>query len=364
MVPFDVSDVVRKVDVLMKLNYYKESLRFKSPAGTSRGILMDKPSWIFYLLDDPSVRGECSIIPGLSPDYPSEEEYEQKIKWVCESFNQLIETENQQHILSFFCNELRSFPSILFGIETVVFNFNLTKGQDPFKSDFSIGDKGILINGLIWMGTEDFMISQLKEKVQAGFAVLKLKIGAIEWSKELRILKLIRSQYGNQFQVRVDANGAFDKSQVREVLKSLKELDIHSIEQPVEKGNQNLMRELCQEEILPIALDEELIGIHNFDEKRCLLQRIKPQYIILKPSLHGGIIGCNEWIELSNSMGIGWWITSALESNIGLEMIARFAASFDLLLAQGLGTGGLFLNNFKSDLVIKEGYLFLNNEKK
>lgn len=347
----------------MKLRYYKETLRFKSPAGTSRGVLLDKPSWIFYFMDDPAVRGECSIIPGLSPDYPSEEEYEQKIKWVCKSFNQLIDTENQQHILSFFCNELRFFPSILFGIETVLFNYNLTKGQDPFISAFSEGSKGILINGLIWMGTEDYMLAQLKEKVEVGYTVLKLKIGAM-WGIELDILKSIRSQYGDQVEIRVDANGAFDQGQVRDVLKSLKELHIHSIEQPIEKGNEPLMKALCEEEILPIALDEELIGVHDFDAKRRLLQNIKPQYIILKPSIHGGVIGCNEWVELAEAMDIGWWITSALESNIGLEMIARFAASFDLVLAQGLGTGGLFHNNFQSELVIKKGHLFLSNEKR
>ena len=348
----------------MKLHYYKESFRFKTPAGTSRGVLLDKPSWIFYLMDEPAVRGECSIIPGLSPDYRSEKEYEQKIKWVCESFNQLIDTENQQHILSFFCNELRSFPSILFGVETVLFNFNLTKGQDPFKSPFSEGSKGILINGLVWMGTEDYMLAQLKDKVNVGYTVLKLKIGAIDWDKELKILSSIRSQYGGQFEVRVDANGAFNEGRVREVLTSLKELNIHSIEQPIEKGNEELMRVLCEEEILPIALDEELIGIYGFDEKRHLLQNIKPQYIILKPSLHGGVYGCVEWIDLASSMGIEWWMTSALESNIGLEMIARFSASFDLTLAQGLGTGGLFHNNYESGLVIENGHLFLRNEKK
>ncbi len=348
----------------MKLNYFKESLRFKFPAGTSRGVLLNKPSWVLHLEDEPSVRGECSIIPGLSPDYQSEEEYDQKIKWVCETFNKLIKSENQQRVLSFFCQELKFFPSILFGIETIIFNFNLFKGEDPFKSAFSQGNKGILINGLIWMGTEEYMLSQLKEKVQDGYSVLKLKIGAIDWDKEIGLLKSIRSQYGDEFQVRVDANGAFDESQIREVLKSLRDLNIHSIEQPIEKGNKELMRMLCAEEILPIALDEELIGVHGFDEKRQLLQNIMPQYIILKPSLHGGIYGCYEWIELAGSLGIKWWMTSALESNIGLEMIARFAASFDLTLAQGIGTGGLFHNNFKSHLVIQGGHLFLIDEKK
>jgi O-succinylbenzoate synthase len=348
----------------MKLNYFKESLMFKFPAGTSRGVLLNKPSWVFHLEDEPTVRGECSIIPGLSPDYQSEEEYEQKIRWVCETFNKLIKSENQQRILSFFCEELKSFPSILFGIETLIFNFNLDKGENPFKSPFSEGSEGILINGLVWMGSEDYILKQLKEKVKIGYTVLKLKIGAMDWGVELDILKSIRSQYGDQVEIRVDANGAFDQGRVRDVLKSLKELQIHSIEQPIEKGNVPLMKALCEEEILPIALDEELIGVHDLDVKRRLLQDIGPQYIILKPSLHGGIIGCNEWVELAEAMDIGWWITSALESNIGLEMIARFAASFDLVLAQGLGTGGLFHNNFQSELVIKEGHLFLSNEKK
>ena len=348
----------------MKLDYFKESLRFKFPAGTSRGVLLNKPSWVLYLPSNPTVRGECSVIPGLSPDYHSEEEYVQKIKWVCEIFNRLINSENQQLVLSFFCNELKSFPSILFGIETLVFNLNKTNGRDSLKSHFSEGRKGILINGLIWMGTEEYMLSQLKQKIQEGYSVLKMKIGAIEWLKELDVLKFIRSHYGDQFQVRVDANGAFDEIQAREVMKSLRELNIHSIEQPLQKGNEELMRILCSEDILPIALDEELIGVNNFEKKERLLRIINPHYIILKPSLHGGIYGCNEWIRIANSLGIGWWITSALESNIGLEMIARFAASYDLKLAQGLGTGGLFQNNFESNLVIDKGYLYLNNEKK
>ena len=347
----------------MKLNYFKESLKFIESAGTSRGVLLDKPSWIFYIDEDPLIRGECSIIPGLSPDYINDEQYEGKLRSVCEIFNTLILKEDQNVVLSFLCVELKEFPSILFGLETTIYNWNLKGNVDAFKSGFSKGDQGILINGLIWMGTVDNMLDQLEQKVGDGYQIIKLKIGAIEFNKEFNILKAIRNQYGQDIEIRVDANGAFEAHQIRAVLSKLKEQKVHSIEQPIQKGNWKLMKELCMEQMIPIALDEELIGVTGFEAKKKLLDLIRPQYIILKPSLHGGIHGCNEWINLAQKMQIGWWLTSALESNIGLEMIARFAASFDLKIAQGLGTGGLFQNNFESNLFIDKGYLFLRDEK-
>jgi o-succinylbenzoate synthase len=348
----------------MKLNFFKESLQFKNPAGTSRGVLTEKSSWIFYLEEHPNIRGECSIIPGLSLDYKNDEQYESKIKWVCQTFMSIIDKQDQVVLLSFFSNELSNFPSILFGIETLIYNLNLERGIDSFESEFSNNKKGIPINGLIWMGSSDEMIARLGQKVNEGYKILKLKIGAIEFSKELNILQSIRECYGDKLEIRVDANGAFGETDVREVLLKLSDLQVHSIEQPIQKGNWKLMGDLCRERIIPIALDEELIGVTVLDEKKELLQKINPQFIILKPSLHGGIKGCSEWIHLAESMKIGWWLTSALESNIGLEMIARFAASLKPNIAQGLGTGGLFINNFPSRLFIKKGHLFLGDEEK
>ena len=349
---------------MLKINFFRKDLKFKSPAGTSRGVLYEKPSWIFYVEEAQHIQGECSVIPGLSLDYDSEDQFENKIKWVCQTLNSLIQNEDQFKLLSFFSNELKAFPSILFGIETLLYNLNLDKGIDPFASDFSKGEEGISINGLIWMGSSDEMLSQVGQKIVDGYSILKLKIGAIELSKELEILKNIRDTYGKKLEIRVDANGAFGGVEIRDILFELKKYRIHSIEQPIEKGNWKLMKALCNEAIIPIALDEELIGINLPEKKKELLQTIRPQFIILKPSLHGGVYGCSEWIEIAESMNIDWWLTSALESNIGLEMIARFAAHYKPKIAQGLGTGGLFTNNFPSPLFIESGKLFLNNEKR
>ena len=349
---------------MLKVNFFRKDLKFKSPAGTSRGILYEKPSWIFYIEDAQHIRGECSIIPGLSLDYQSEDKYEEKIQWVCQTFNSLIQSEDQVKILSFFSNELKASPSILFGIESLLYNLNLDKGIDPFATEFSAGGEGISINGLIWMGSSDEMLLQIGQKIVEGYSILKLKIGAIELSKELEILKNIRDEYGKKLTIRVDANGAFGALEVEEILFELKKYDLHSIEQPIEKGNWKLMKALCDKAIIPIALDEELIGINLLDEKKDLLQTIRPQFIILKPSLHGGIYGCSEWIEIAESLNIDWWLTSALESNIGLEMIARFVAHYKPKIAQGLGTGGLFTNNFPSPLFIERGKLYLRNEKR
>ena len=347
----------------MKLNYYKKALSFKTPAGTSRGVLEDKPSWILFFDEEPLLRGECSIIPGLSPDYVNDEHYENKVKWVCKIYNGL-EKQDQITLLSFFSIELRAYPSILFGIETLIYNLNLLAGIDSFESSFSKGHGGIPINGLIWMGSSGQMITQVENKIREGYEIVKLKIGAIKFKKELSIIKFIRDKYAQDIEVRVDANGAYEDPEVRDVLNHLKSLGVHSIEQPISKGNWKLMSALCQEQVIPIALDEELIGVTNIQDKKELLTLIKPHFIILKPSLHGGIKGCSEWITLAESIDIGWWLTSALESNIGLEMIARFAAHYDPKIAQGLGTGELFTNNFPSPLFIDKGKLYLKNEKR
>ncbi len=347
----------------MKLNFYKKTLKFKTPAGTSRGVLEDKPSWILFFDKEPLLRGECSVIPGLSPDYFNDEHYENKVRWVCKVYNEL-DKHDLLTLLSFFSIELQAYPSILFGIETLIYNLNLSAGIDSFESSFSKGQGGIPINGLIWMGSPDQMITQLENKIREGYEIVKLKIGAIEFKKELNVLKFIRDKYAQDIEVRVDANGAYDDPEVRGVLKHLQGLGVHSIEQPIAKGNWKVMKALCREQVIPIALDEELIGVSNTEDKREILKLLNPQYIILKPSLHGGIKGCSEWIELAGAMGVGWWLTSALESNIGLEMIARFAAHFKPKIAQGLGTGGLFTNNFPSRLFIDKGHLFLGDEEK
>lgn len=336
----------------LKLTFEAKTLLFKRPSGTSRGILTEKKLWIFTLTDVQtglSGIGECSIIPGLSPDYLSDEQYTDTLTKVCS--DPVFYYENKQ--------TLAEFPSILFGLESAFIDLKNGGKQHYFTSDFTQNNTAIPINGLIWMGDEDFMNEQIEEKLNAGFSCIKMKVGALDFETEFSILSNLRKRYpADQLVIRVDANGAFTTTEVVEKLTRLASLDIHSIEQPIAAGQTELMRDLCAKNILPIALDEELIGITNLEEKKSLLQTIKPQYIILKPSLHGGITGTNEWIACANELGIPWWITSALESNIGLMVIAQFTGQFQPTIPQGLGTGGLYVTNFETSLRISEGKLY------
>ncbi len=341
----------------MRLCFEKIELRFLFPAGTSRGVLRKKPSWILKSIDNPKIVGECSVIPGLNKDYESDHQYEAKLNWVCTTFEALYDDLGLDNLLHFFCSELAQYPSILFGVESLFYELEKSFGNDAFESEFTKGKASIPINGLIWMGSIDEMKHRVKEKMQDGFTVLKFKIGALDFQSEYKLLTQVRKEFGSALEIRVDANGAFDKQNVRSILAELNKIDIHSIEQPVQPGQWELMRSLCEDNRVPIALDEELIGIYLIEDKIEILESIRPQYIILKPSLHGGLVGTLEWISLAKEMDIGWWITSALESSIGLEVIARMAGFLEPRIPQGLGTGGLFENNFESLLVIQNGTL-------
>ena len=288
---------------------------------------------------------ECSIIPGLSPDFESFKQYEEKLSQVCENIHQ----------------DLNNFPSIKFGIESALLDLKNGGKQIYFTNDFSLGNKQIDINGLVWMGDVSFMQAQVKEKLSQGFTTIKMKIGAIDFDNEISILKGIRTNHSvEEITLRVDANGAFTKDDALNKLNRLNELGIHSIEQPIKAGQWDLMAKLCKTTPIPIALDEELIGVNDLSQKIELLEKITPQYIILKPSLHGGISGTREWIELAETRSIPWWITSALESNVGLKTICELCAEYDNPLPQGLGTGSLYTNNIKSDLHVSNGRIFLH----
>ncbi|MGB7786581.1 MAG: o-succinylbenzoate synthase, partial [Salinimicrobium sp.] len=226
-------------------------------------------------------------------------------------------------------------------------------------SEFTRGNKAIPINGLVWMGEERFMKEQIIQKIEQGFSCIKLKIGAIDFETEIGLLKYIRKEFSSEeIEIRVDANGAFSASEAMEKLKKLSELELHSIEQPVKQGQWELMAQLCEKTPLPIALDEELIGITGVTKKQELLQTIKPQYLIFKPSLIGGFRGTDEWISLAEKQKTGWWITSALESNVGLNAIAQYTFSTNNPMPQGLGTGGLYTNNFEAPLEVEKGHLW------
>jgi len=335
----------------MKASYHKHILDFKKPSGTSRGILSQKETWLIQLShNEKQGIGECGLLRGLSiDDTPN---YEEILKWTCQNI----------HLgLNELYDKLHAFPSIQFGIETA---FRSLESQDKFMlfpSEFTSGHDAISINGLIWMGTEAFMKAQIKEKIDQGFKCLKMKIGAIEFESELHILKSIRNEYKiEDIELRVDANGAFETDSALEQLKRLSEFDLHSIEQPIEPKQYETMAMLCENSPLPIALDEELIGVSSIAEKQKLIQIIQPQFIILKPSFIGGYKGSLEWIAIADNTETGWWITSALESNVGLNAIAQWTYHLNTKIPQGLGTGSLFTNNFISPLQVKNGTLQYN----
>jgi len=332
----------------MTATYHKYILNFKQASGTSRGILKTKETWFIILKEEGNQGvGECGIFRGLSVD--DRPDYEEKLQWVCKNI----------HLgLDVLLEKLIEFPSIQFGLEMAFKSVESTDMFTLFPSEFTKGKASIPINGLIWMGSESFMKQQIKEKIETGFHCIKVKIGAIDFQKELELLKAIRKEYSvTDIELRVDANGAFSANNALEKLKQLSEFDLHSIEQPIKQGQVEDMARLCEQTPLPIALDEELIGVFSVTKKQELLQMIRPQYIILKPSLVGGFHGSDEWIQIAENMNIDWWITSALESNIGLNAIAQYTFTKQSNMYQGLGTGSLFTNNFSSPLQVKIGTL-------
>ena len=339
----------------MQATYQKYILNFKRPSGTSRGILKTKETW-FIILNDNEKQGigECGILRTLSID--DRPDYEWKLKWVCSNINLGLEK---------LLSEVFDFPSIQFGLEQAFLSLQSKSVFDLFPSEFTKGNQAIPINGLVWMGDKEFMKTQIKEKLATGFSCIKMKIGAIDFDAEVALLKSIRKEFSsNEIELRVDANGAFKPKNALEKLKILSELDLHSIEQPIKQGQLQEMALLCEKTPLPIALDEELIGIFSTQEKQEVLKMVKPQFIILKPSLVGGFGGTTEWIDIAKKNNVDWWITSALESNIGLNAIAQFTHTLKNKLPQGLGTGGLFTNNFESPLEVKNGTLHYNNSNK
>ena len=339
---------------MMKASHFKYILHFKHPSGTSRGILTEKETWFIVLEKDGKKGiGECGILRGLSSD--DRPDYEEKLNWACQNIHL-----GEQKLW----DELVEFPSIQFGIEMA---FLSLKSENPFvlfPSDFTKNTKSISINGLVWMGDEAFMKTQIEDKIAQGFSCIKLKIGALDFDKELGLLRFIRANFDeNAIEIRVDANGAFSENEALHKINQISGFKLHSIEQPIKKNKTDTMSVLCKNSQIPIALDEELIGIFSTEEKENLLLKIRPQYIVLKPSFIGGFRGTLEWISIAEKLNIGWWITSALESNIGLNAIAQFTFLQNNLMAQGLGTGGLFANNFDCPLTVSEGQLWYEKNK-
>ena len=365
----------------MKITVEERVLHFKQPAGTSRGVYTERRIWLVTVSDGIAVGvGECAPLPDLSCDALPARIYNNVLRRFCDEVE-------QTGVIPY--EDLRPYPSMLFGLETallsmlnaqcIMHNDKQSDAQDYslctmydalFDTLFARGEEGIPINGLVWMGNYDEMKQRMEEKLQQGFRCIKLKIGAIDFDKELELLRRIRERFGpREIELRVDANGAFGPLLGRGVGEALYKLELlsqyalHSIEQPIKAGQWANMAELCRESPLHIALDEELIGINDPEQKRQMLNIIRPAYIVLKPSLHGGMAGCREWIAIARDMGIGSWITSALESNIGLNAIAQFCADVygpHITMPQGLGTGLLFTDNIPMPLEIRGDKLWIS----
>jgi len=338
----------------MKINITERILHFKQPAGTSRGVYTERKIWLVEMKEgERKGIGECAPLPQLScDDIPH---YAETLRMFCDQIEQTGVIDYQA---------LRPYPSMLFGLESAWAQLHVNGSLKLFDTPFGRGEEGITINGLVWMGTFEEMYQRIEEKIQAGFHCVKLKIGAIDWEREISLIKFIRQHFTKeQIELRVDANGGFTPQEAMKKLEQLATYDIHSIEQPIKQHQWKEMARLCHETPLPIALDEELIGINDTTSKIELLDTIRPQYIILKPSLHGGMHGSEEWIKLAQERNIGSWITSALESNIGLNAIAHFAAKMygpHISMPQGLGTGQLFTDNIPMPIEIRGEKLYFN----
>ena len=335
----------------MKASYKRHLLKFINPGGTSRGVLTEKETWFLILKDGTKIGiGECGLFRGLSADdLPN---FEFHLKNLCDRINR-GETID--------LGTLKNFPSLQMGFEMAVLSL---RGDNPFElfpSSFTTSKDTIPINGLVWMGAIDFMKTQIREKIAQGYGCLKLKIGALEFSNELALLKEIRNEFSvDQMIIRVDANGGFSPHDVMDKLEALADLEIHSIEQPIKVNQHYVLSEICSKTPIPIALDEELIGVFDKKDREALLDTINPQFIVLKPSLLGGFSSSQQWIQLASERSIGWWVTSALESNIGLNAIAQWTYQLGVSSYQGLGTGSLFSNNIDSPLEVKQGRLTFN----
>ncbi|MDX1903155.1 MAG: o-succinylbenzoate synthase [Thermonemataceae bacterium] len=326
------------------------TLDFKFEAGTSRGSLSQKNNFFISLQhpENPDCKGigEINVLKGLSID--DREDLVSQIAYLLQKF------ERQE----LHKNDLQLFPAIRFALETAQKDLANGGKRLIYATNFERGEQKIPINGLVWMGKKEFMLTQIHQKIEAGYTCIKMKVGAINFKEELDLLRVIRKNFSEkEIILRVDANGAFLENEALEKLKRLSELALHSIEQPIATKQYEKMAELCEKSPVPIALDEELIGIWAYEDKKRLLEQLKPAYIILKPALLGGFEASEEWIEIAEKQGIGWWVTSALESNIGLNAIAQWTSHLAYQGHQGLGTGQLYTNNIGSPLFIEKGFL-------
>jgi o-succinylbenzoate synthase len=342
---------------MLRATWKEITLTPKFELGTSKGPITSRTVWylITWHSERPEVKGigEAALFPGHSKEFPAD--VRTKLLELCADTSDWSQRVN---------GDLKDVPSVRFAVEQCLKDLAASGSKVLFPSAFTLGQQGIPINGLVWMGDKSTMKERIRDRIDAGFTTVKMKVGAIGIEDELALLKSVRGEFSaKDITLRVDANGAFDARTAPEVLKRLAELDVESIEQPVPPGLYEVMEELCASSPLPIALDEDLVGLNTRDAKADLLDSVKPQRIVIKPSLVGGWTAAEEWIALAKERGIGWWITSALESSIGLNAIAQWTATLDIQGAQGLGTGGVYSDNIPSPLEAMEGGLYYRPER-
>lgn len=342
---------------MLHARWIEHPLQARFPLGTSKGTLHQRTVWYLIAWDHerPGILGigEAAPFPGHSVEFPAE--VRTKLVELCQHTSDWRQRLN---------GDLINVPSVRAAVEQCLCDLAVGGTKEFFPSDFTLGQRGIPINGLIWMGDKATMRDRIRSILADGFRVVKLKIGALDWTEEIALLREVRSAFpASELELRVDANGAFEPHTVVPVLEQLAELDVQSIEQPIAAGRHELMAELCATSPVPIALDEDLIGLHDRDARTALLDTVRPQHIVIKPSLVGGWTAAREWIELATERGMGWWITSALESSIGLNGIAQFTATLPIDRAQGLGTGGVYLNNIPAPLEVSAGALHYRPEQ-
>lgn len=351
----------------VKVDYKKYRMDFKFDAGTSRGVLKTKDTFFIRVGSDRFSGlfgyGEAGPLPRLSVD--DVPDFEERLGAVCREIAEFQVPATQTGILDFVGQAVPvELPSVRFALEVALLDLIRGGKREIIPNTFYEGPTEIDINGLIWMGERDFMFEQIGRKLEEGYKCIKIKIGSIDFEQECELLSYIRDRYPiREMSLRVDANGAFSKEEALPKLERLSVYGLHSMEQPIRQGDWEAMRDLCRSSPVPIALDEELIGIHTAEEKAGLLDEIQPQFIILKPTLIGGMVSTKEWIALAEQRHIGWWMTSALESNIGLNAIAQLTATYNPLIPQGLGTGQIYRNNIDSPLAVRKGMIYYDNEK-
>lgn len=352
----------------LRTAFIKQVFHFNFQARTSRGAMRERTSWVLKVWDEkePEVfgLGECAPLPGLSID--GVPDYEERLKAILQDLEKLSINNGQLTMDNFqgWIDKMVSpqYSSIIFGLETALLDLLNGGRRVIFQNDFQTGRK-LPINGLIWMADMDLMLQQIAIKIQDGYRCIKMKVGGLNFEKECDILHYVRKKYFREdIIIRLDANGAFKLDDCLYKLKELSKFKIHSIEQPIKPGQLEALREISENSPIPIALDEELIGVHETNIRQKLLETSKVPYLILKPSLHGGLQSCKEWIALAEQMSKGWWITSALESNIGLNAICQLTAEYPVSIPQGLGTGQLYDDNIESPLVVKNGEISLNTK--